>query len=68
LRRPQSHAGLRTPEIRPLHKSYPIAAASKTEIRLNRDPCTNVYLQTNRLSRHRSPRSSVVTEISAVPA
>ncbi len=33
LYRPQSNAGMRTPEIRPLQKGYRIATTSKTEIR-----------------------------------
>jgi hypothetical protein len=45
LHRPPSHARLRTPEIRPLQNAYRVATASKREIRLNYDRCTNVATQ-----------------------
>jgi hypothetical protein len=38
---PEYEAGLRTPEIRQVQKSYRIAAPSKTEIRPFNDPCTS---------------------------
>lgn len=38
---PQSNAGMRTPEIRPVRDSYRIDTASKTEIRSFIDRCTN---------------------------
>jgi hypothetical protein len=38
---PQSNAGMRAPEIRPVRDSYRIDTASKTEIRSFIDRCTN---------------------------
>lgn len=41
LRRPQPHACLRTPEIRPPQGSHGIVCRFKIAIRLSPDPCTN---------------------------
>lgn len=47
LCRPQSNAGMRTPEIRPLQNRHRVARASKTEIRSFSDRCTNAAEEEN---------------------